>query len=145
MLVDIAGHAHRLQQRDARNEGNLERSDLPGENLEKVRIVDGGREKEIHPSLHLLLHSPDFGLQVLSPGGCIDLSAHPESGFAMKLIPHEIGSFLEPLNRPQETHEVQIEDRPCFEVISHGGRISLEKENIFNAEGRGAQKIRLEG
>ncbi len=145
MLIDITCHPDPLEQSDAHYHRDFKVGDLLDEGFEKTWCIHGASKKEINPRTDLLLHIHHLQVEDMAFGCCIDLGTDKELGFPFEIVAHEIIAFLEAFGGTEQAYYIEIKDGLGFKMISNGGVVTLEQEEILQAKGRGIEKFGLKG
>jgi hypothetical protein len=64
---------------------------------------------------------------------------------SLEFIPGQVVTLLETFYRTQKPGDVKVENGFCFEMIPDGRGISVKDQEVIQPQGRGVEKVRLEG
>ena len=145
MLIDVAGHAGRLQQQHRGNDSGPPRSGLaqkPGKTLKlKNRLGD----EVAGPGGHLPVKLRPLEVHRPATGAGIDRGAHAEGRRPPQLHPCHVPARLELLDDFQQLHQIDIVDRPGPVMVAITGVYPRDRHDIGHPQGASRQQVSLEG
>ena len=127
MLINKPGHANGFEQGDPCNDGDLEMSNLFGEDLKETQVINRVGKEEINPQTYLLFHVHDLQIEDMTFHSGIDLGAHTKLGLSLEIVAHEVIALLEALGCVEQAHHIEVKDGLRFEMISNGGGVALKE------------------
>ena len=126
---------------DAGNDGDAEALDALEKILEQAKVKDGLCDGELGASLDLVLEAAEFVLDIRRAG--IGGDADGEVGGSADRVSPDVEAVVKALHKVDEADGVDIEDSGSVRIVSKLGRVACDAEEVVQADGRGAEQVRL--
>ncbi len=123
--------------------GNAKVLDALEEVLEQAQVEDRLGDGVLGAGFNLVVEAAQFVLNVGHAG--VGGDADGEVGAGADGVGADVEAVIEPAHDVDETDGVDVKDSSRVRIVAQLGRIAGEAEDVVQADGRGAQQIRLDG